>query len=185
MVSETSNQNTELWTRQFSPWKHQPVFRDLGHPCDPEMPRGQTYRYASSLWSTPSVELSTDDLCSHTGCWEMWDKWIFLWWWEKMWESLEGEGAMGQGMLKLSNASLVFLRKTLPFSLQHFSDARPSLWKHGMPAKCLTFPMSVVWSRAVLAAPVSGSQTFSVGRNQSWDSLKGSRGGSSLELGLT
>lgn len=78
---------------------------------------------------------------------------------------LEGEGAVGQGMLKLSNASLVFLRKTLPFSLQHFSDARPSPWKHSMPAKRLKFPMSVVWSRPVLAAPVSGSQTFSMGRN--------------------
>lgn len=31
----------------------------------------------------------------------------------------------GQRMLKLSDSSLIFLHKNLPFSYQHFSDARP------------------------------------------------------------
>lgn len=42
MLSETSQQNTEPWTRLLSPWKHQPVFRDLCHPCYPKMSSGRT-----------------------------------------------------------------------------------------------------------------------------------------------
>jgi hypothetical protein len=41
-----------------------------------------------------------------------------------MWEWFGRRGTVGQGMLKLSNSSLVFLHKNLPFSSQHFSDAR-------------------------------------------------------------
>lgn len=54
---------------------------------------------------------------------------------------LEGGGAAGPGMLKLSNSSLVFLHKALPFSFTHFWDA----WNHCMPAECLTFPASAWW----------------------------------------
>ena len=54
---------------------------------------------------------------------------------------LEGGVAAGPGMLKLSNSSLVFLHKALPFSFTHFWNA----WNHCMPAECLTFPASSWW----------------------------------------
>lgn len=47
---------------------------------------------------------------------------------------------MGQGMIKLSNSSLVFLRKNLPFSSQHFSDARLQ-HENSTPDKCFTFSL--------------------------------------------
>lgn len=136
------NIKMKLWTGLFPRWEHQPVFRDLNHPRYPKLPSGQTE--SLQHLSAHSVASSTEALCSWTG-WEMWDKWYFFDGRRKCGRGLEGGIAVGQGMLKLSNSALVFLRRTLPFSFQHFSDARPATWKHGMPAECLTFPVIAWW----------------------------------------
>ena len=92
---------------------------------------------------------------------------------------LEGGAAVGRGILKLSNSSLVVLRKALPFSFPHFSDARPSTWKQWSASHSCKH---VVGNRLELAAPVSGPQTFNVGGNESCEGWKEAEGAAQLNL---
>lgn len=93
---------------------------------------------------------------------------------------LEGGGAEGPGMLKLSNSSLVFLHKALPFSFTHFWDA----WNHCMPAECLTFPASAWWGADQCSLLLCLEPRLSVWMETSPVKVRGSWEDRSRELGL-
>lgn len=97
---------------------------------------------------------------------------------------LEGGAAVGRGILKLSNSSLVVLRKALPFSFPHFSDARPSTWKHSVPVECLTFLQARGGERTRACCSRVWTPDIQCGWKRVLWRLEGSWGGSSVELHL-